>query len=300
MKNRLKAALWGAFYGDAYALGAHWLYDTQEISKADLKKGGFNDPLGRYHAGKRAGDFTHYGDQMLWLLEAVANEDDFSLQSFSKTWQAKMSKYQGYVDGASKKTLNALNEGKNSLGCGSDSHDLSVVGRMMPLIYAYHSDMEKMMEFVKLHTVFTHMSRELVESAAYFNELILAVSLGADISRAIEEIALTYSEQLQERVAQGVAKAGTESIDAIKALGQACGVEGGFSAVIYLLMRFSDFQEAMEANVLAGGDSAARGIIVGAVLGAHGGMELLPFNYNAMSDADAIAEYIGTIDAKNA
>jgi ADP-ribosylglycohydrolase len=300
MKNRLKAALWGAFYGDAYALGAHWLYDTQEISKAELKKGGFNDPLAKYHAGKRAGDFTHYGDQMLWLLEAVANEDDFSLQGFSKAWQAKMSKYQGYIDGASKHTLNALNEGKSSLGCGSDSHDLSVVGRMMPLIYAYHNDMDKMMEFVKLHTVFTHMSRSLVESAAYFNELILAVSLGADICRAVEEIALAYSDTLQEWVAQGVDKAESESIEAIKALGQSCSVEGGFAAVVYLLMRFTDFQEAMEANVLAGGDSAARGMIVGAVLGAHGGMEVLPFNYNAMNDADAIAKYIEMIDAKNA
>jgi len=27
MKNRLEAALWGAFYGDIYVLGAYWLYD---------------------------------------------------------------------------------------------------------------------------------------------------------------------------------------------------------------------------------------------------------------------------------
>lgn len=297
MTNRLQAALWGAFYGDAYALGAHWLYDTHQISKSEFDSKQFNDPLTDYHNGKAAGDFTHYGDQMLWLLESVAAED-FSVHGFSVVWKTKMSSYKGYIDGASKHTINALNEGKNSLVCGSNSRDLSVVGRMMPLIYAYHSDMDKMMEYVKLHTVFTHMTKEVVESAAYFNELIMAVNMGAEINKAIEEIALAYSENLQKWVQDGVDKAEHESIEAIKALGQSCSVEGGFAAVIYLLVRFSDFQEAMEANAFAGGDSAARGMIVGAVLGAYGGMEVLPPNYKAMNDADSIAKYIEMIDAK--
>ena len=299
MKNRLQAALWGAFYGDAYALGAHWLYDTHQISKSEFDTKRFNDPLTDYHKGKAAGDFTHYGDQMLWLLEAVANEDAFTVHGFSVVWSTKMSSYKGYIDGASQHTIGALAEGKNSLVCGSNSRDLSVVGRMMPLIYTYHNDMDKMMEYVKLHTVFTHMTKELVESAAYFNELIMAVSMGAEIGRAIEEIALAYSENVQKWVQEGVAKAESESIEAIKALGQSCSVEGGFAAVIYLLVRFSDFQEAMEANALAGGDSAARGMIVGAVLGAYGGMEALPINYKGMNNADEIAKYIEMIDAKD-
>ncbi len=298
MKNRLQAALWGAFYGDAYALGAHWLYDTHQISKSEFDTKRFNDPLTDYHKGKSAGDFTHYGDQMLWLLEAIAKEGEFTVHGFSVVWKTKMSSYEGYVDGASKHTMGALDEGKNSLVCGSNSRDLSVVGRMIPLVYAYHNDMDKMMEYVKLHTVFTHMTKALVESAAYFNELILAVSLGAEIGHAVEEIALAYSENIQKWVDQGVAKAETESIEAIKVLGQSCSVEGGFAAVIYLLVRFSDFQEAMEANALAGGDSAARGMIVGAVLGAYGGMEALPINYKGMNNADEIAKYIEMIDAK--
>ena len=51
---------------------------------------------------------------------------------------------------------------------------------------------------------------------------------------------------------------------------------------------------------LAGGDSAARGMIVGAVLGAYGGMEVIPYNHNAINKADSITRYIEMIDAKNA
>ena len=298
MKNRLEAALWGAFYGDAYALGAHWLYDTEQIASSNLDRQGFNDPLSDYHPNKKAGDFTHYGDQMLWLLEALAKDEAFSIEHFSKQWQTKMQGYEGYIDGASQHTLASLNAGKSSLGCGSSSHDLSVIGRMMPLVYAYHSDMDKMIEYVKLHTVLTHMNKKLIESAAYFNELILAVSMGAGVKRAIEEVALAYSENIQLWVKKGVEKSSHESIEAIQVLGQSCSVEGGFSAVIYLLMRFSDFQEAMEANVLAGGDSAARGMLVGAVLGASVGMEGIGYHYKSMHAADEIKKYIEMIDAR--
>ena len=55
----------------------------------------------------------------------------------------------------------------------------------------------------------------------------------------------------------------------------------------------------MEANVLAGGDSAARGMIVGAVLGAAGGLEVLPLNYKAMNAAEQIVLCIEEIDAQN-
>ncbi len=184
MKNRLKAALWGAFYGDAYALGAHWLYDTHQISRSEFDAKRFNDPLTDYHQGKVAGDFTHYGDQMLWLLDAIAHEEAFGVHHFAKSWEAKMADYGGYVDGASKATLSALAEGKSMLGCGSASRDLSVVGRMMPLIYAYHNDMEKMMEFVKLRRLLTDIEVRRITKAGRL------VMLVGDVSKVLVDLGM--------------------------------------------------------------------------------------------------------------
>ena len=70
--NRIKAAVIGAFVADALSLGVHWVYNTGVIDKKLGRVEHYYDPLTSYHKGKKAGDFTHYGDQMLVLLESVS------------------------------------------------------------------------------------------------------------------------------------------------------------------------------------------------------------------------------------
>jgi len=303
MKNKnLEAALWGAFYGDAYALGGHWVYDCEEIENADLNMQGFNNPMTSYHNDKKAGEFTHYGDQMLWLLESIALEKEFRLADFASRWKTYTQNYQGYVDEASKHTLESLDAGKGVLGCGSSSHDLSVVGRFMPLIYRYQNEFDMMMENVKLHTVFTHMNKELVQTAAYFNEVIMGLSIGGELESLLLENAKHYDEKLQHWVTLGSKSLHLETNEAIKELGQSCSVDGGFPSVIHLLLRYSgDFNGAMKANVLAGGDSAARGLLVGALLGAQGGMDVIDHALcQKLLHFEKIKNYISMIDAQNA
>ena len=81
LKNRVKGMVLGQFLGDAASLGVHWIYNTQEIEclHPDGLQG-FEIPAeGHYHAGKLAGDPTHYGDAAWVLLEALAGETTFNL-----------------------------------------------------------------------------------------------------------------------------------------------------------------------------------------------------------------------------
>lgn len=300
-KDKLHAALWGAFCADAYALGAHWIYDTKQIAEAPLNWDGFNDPMTEYHNDKKAGDFTHYGDQTLWLLESIALEGEFHIAQFGARWRTYKSDYKGYVDGASKHTLNALESGKGVLACGSSSNDLSVVGRLMPIVYRYHDAYDAMMESVKLHTVFTHMNRDLVQAAAYVNEIIMGLALGGSLETLIDENVKHYDEKLQKWVLLGQKSLHLETNEAIKELGQSCSADGGFASVIHLLLQYSgDFKGAMKANVLAGGDSAARGMVVGAILGAQMGMKALEEKWcHQLTHYEKIKEYISQIDARD-
>jgi len=62
-----------SFIGDALSLGPHWIYNPGKIRR--LYPDGINaydKPQTEYHAGKGAGDFTHYGDQTLVLLHSLA------------------------------------------------------------------------------------------------------------------------------------------------------------------------------------------------------------------------------------
>ena len=55
-----------SFAADSLALGAHWIYDTESISKMFGRVDTFLKPSpNSYHATKDKGAFTHYGDQTL-------------------------------------------------------------------------------------------------------------------------------------------------------------------------------------------------------------------------------------------
>ncbi|HSO10397.1 MAG TPA: ADP-ribosylglycohydrolase family protein, partial [Desulfoprunum sp.] len=48
-------------------------------------------------------------------------------------------------------------------------------------------------------------------------------------------------------------------------------------AAVHLILRYeTDLRQALIENVMAGGDSAARGLVVGMILGAAGGPAAIP------------------------
>jgi ADP-ribosylglycohydrolase len=84
----------------------------------------------------------------------------------------------------------------------------------------------------------------------------------------------------------------------IEEFGQHCETEAAFPAVIHLVCKYEgNLKEALVENVMAGGDSAARGITVGMILGAHGGMDAIPevwlTEMKAFQKIDRLLETIG-------
>ena len=69
-RDRVEGMIWGQFLGDAMCLGTHWIYNLEDLKTfyPDLK--GFEQPrAGHYHAGKKPGELTQYGEAALVLLE---------------------------------------------------------------------------------------------------------------------------------------------------------------------------------------------------------------------------------------
>ncbi|MDF1876112.1 ADP-ribosylglycohydrolase family protein, partial [Sulfurimonas sp. SAG-AH-194-I05] len=266
--NKLQGMLYGAFYGDAYSLGGHWVYDTQEIKNASLNLDTCNDPLSTYHPTKKKGDFTHYGDQMFWLLQDLVQENRFSLVDFGERWYVNMKKYDGYVDGASKHTLEKLDESKSFFSCGSPSSDLSAVSRMFPIILKYYDTPTDMQEAIKLHTIVTHMNKDLVMAGAFFSEVTMALLNGGDLDKTLQESSQHFGDTIKQWVQDAHNAYDLDTQEAIQKLGVSCGVNGGFASTIYILLKYKDnFKQALKENMLAGGESAARGMLIGGILG---------------------------------
>ena len=278
MENKIYGALWGAFCADAYALGAHWEYNTNNIEDADLNWKGYNNPITAYHGKKQAGDFTHYGDQMLWLLRSISENKSFNLSSFGELWLNNMKDYSGYVDHATKETLLSLKNGADWLSCGADSQDFSAVGRLAPLLLISSDKPEELIKDAKAQTALTHNSDSVVDASAFFAELALELLQGKELIETLERISVEYSKTIQNWVKKGLQSRSKKKTSlVIKTFGQACSVDHGFPGVIHIITKYSDnYTLAMEENVKSGGDSSSRGMVVGMILGIINGVESIP------------------------
>lgn len=279
MKEKATGMLWAAFIADALALGAHWVYNTRVIDKKFGRPERYEVPLTSYHKGKGKGDFTHYGDQTLLLMETLPAMPRFDLQGWADNWKRFFDTYPGYFDKASKTTLARLGAGEGPETCGSDSDDLAGAARIAPLIYAYGDAPDALHTAVRTATALTHNNARVVEAALFISRATTRILAGAAPLAALEDTlsADEYSESLNASLEDGVASKGGDTRQVIADFGQMCAVEAALPGVFHLVAKYeTDLTEALVQNNMAGGDSAARGMLVGTLLGAHGGRDALP------------------------
>ena len=109
--TKLNDVVWGGMVGDAASMGFHWLYDPDRIKAAGGDTPEFHDPdpsayvdvRGAFvHHGKKAGDITHYGEQLLVMLRALAKTNgEFSQAEYEKEFASHFGpggRYVGYID----------------------------------------------------------------------------------------------------------------------------------------------------------------------------------------------------------
>jgi ADP-ribosylglycohydrolase len=150
-------------------------------------------------------------------------------------------------------------------------------------------------------TAFTHNNLQVIKSAAFFSTVTYQVLKGASPVSAIESAKREgfNSDPFSEWIEMGLQSVAQDTRQALLDLGQMCEIAAAFPGVIHLIAKYeNDLKLALVENVMAGGDSAGRGLIVGMVLGAHLGMDAIPQKW--LTDMKAylqIAEMLSGIDA---
>lgn len=271
MKTRRDAML-GAFIGDALSLGPHWIYDTDKIFDVFGEIKGITSPLkDSFHKTKNKGEFTHYGDQMLMLLEYYHEKQlNFNKEDFLKKFYDWTQNYTGYMDKATKDTISNIEKGNY---IGSNSEELAGI-LSIPVMYFLSENYKK--DSIE-RTKATH-NNELVLSIVDFTlELLELIEEGYSISEGIDKLKCFQPPNLRKLIEMAINSLSRDTITVIKEFGQMCNAKNAFPSSIYLILKYEyDFKKALLKNVQAGGDSAARGIMVGTILGAFHGIDVLP------------------------
>jgi len=282
LRSRLRGALLGACSGDALALGVHWIYNPSKIARLHGRIENFLDPSSSsYHGTRQTGDFSHYGDQLMELLRSLQPGADFSLESFARRWRTMWQDDPGYIDGASKGTLANLEAGQPPHEAASDSNDLAGAARIAPLLVALADRSEdELAEAARSQTAFTHGDPGVAEAAAYFARVSRKLLEGLTLDEALDgAVSAETWEHIDPAAHLADARRDREAepVAALQERGLTCHLPDTFPSVLFLLVRYPDsLEEALIENTMAGGDSAARGLLVGLVLGAALGESAVP------------------------
>ena len=267
MNKYTKAAL----VADALSLGPHWIYNPGKLTR--LYPHGIyalTDPASQYHPHKQAGQFTHYGDQLLLLQQSISALGRFDPEHWRTDWLDAMVEYHGYMDGASKDTL------ATNATMSSDSNDLAGASRLAPLL-DLKLGLDDAIVASRAQTALTHGDLGVQDAAEFFTRVVYAIIDGATIAVALDRAAQQgqYS-QLPAKQHIITAKIAIESSDndvqVATRIGTTCHLPEAFPLSLYFLLKPKiNFASVISANGLVGGDTSARAMLIAVVFAARDG-----------------------------
>jgi ADP-ribosylglycohydrolase/alpha/beta superfamily hydrolase len=283
--NRAPAVVQASLFGDALSLGAHWLYNPDQIRR--LFPGGlerYADPASQYHAGRVAGDLTHYGEQTVALLHSLALRGEaWSEAGWREDWTRFWQTASCYRDSATKQTLANAAQGDLT---PSASDDLAGASRIAPVLAAMaQRPLADRIAAARAQTRLTHGDPGVGDAAEFFARTVDALWAGKSLSQAFEEAAsveyaaLAASSELA-RARQAASIWSSSGDQAAGGFGLTCHLSDAFPLTLALALAYEHAAvpvEALVRNVMLGGDSAARGLLLGLLFGARDGLSGFPY-----------------------
>ncbi len=287
-KHDKRKALWlGSIVGDAFVLGGRLIYDLAKLQSSFPDYNRPQAPLASsFHKNKTVGDQTHYGDQARQLWQYLADNDGhYDPACYRREWTQFIAHYDGYMDKASTETLVAL---KNDLQFGSDSNELGGSARLAAIYYwiedpkqalAAAIDQSRMTHNNRRVTAITYLIAQTLEIILTEPDNQAQPSVLAVLDRVRMQMAVDHTYDLtliNDSFAAANAQTDLSAASIAKKIGQSCHAQHAFPAILAILKQSEDYQQAMKLNVRIGGDSAARALIIGALLGAKLGSKAIP------------------------
>lgn len=293
--SRGVAAVLGALVADAASLGLHWLYEPSRLAQIaargdivflDPDAAHYRDCKGYFaHGARHAGDLSGYGEYCRLMLRHLAARDGaFDCAAYQGEFLRHFGPggpYVGYVDRPTRLTLLRLLDAGAQRGfpqpSGVDDDQLPALASLPALVAACAQRglaREAMLAIVD-DAVRVTSDNPVARDAARVAAVLLAAVLGGGTrADAVAEALGAAPVPLAADLRAALAGDALDAPSAAARFGAACHVGQGLPVMFHILSHARGYAEAIRANILAGGDSCGRSIILGAVCGAAGGVPL--------------------------
>eukprot|EP00198_Chlamydomonas_reinhardtii_P006704 XP_001696040.1 predicted protein [Chlamydomonas reinhardtii] len=327
IRQRATAAVLGALVADAATMALHWIYDTDKIQDLLSRHGrrdepAFFEPPSCPYYEYDSGSFSPYGDELLPVLQYMADQERGTLDGpgFAEYLAAYYRNYTGRLNKSSKAMMEAvLQGGRKWPECG-DPRDTQANNfvKVIPIVARY-AGRPGLAQAVDAAVRAQQNNGEAVELAWAAALVLEQVVLGHSIAAAVEWVAggapgshrpvsksvlqaskpgdwgpscanpgalkgaLLGAVQASGQPARGSrAKAASGSSSSSSSSSSSGGGKAGSGA----------FARGVRANLLLGGDNCSRGVLLGALLAAEGGLVSIPSAWRAKTRGLAQAEVL--------
>lgn len=264
-----------------------------------------------YHPGQKAGDQTDYGLYNVLMLEYFAKvhggraNQDVELAKLIPMWRKRLESdsWGAWRCTQTKQTLQQVAGNVPFSQLGGMSNAMGV--RSAGLFGAYDDEDKAAAAARKLS--FTHKSEEALVGADFFTRVTHKVIFQS--LKPSEAIAKTCAQMRSQAFVRQQCEKGTKKFEEVSKegstlakekyaddlamtsmarlwevgktepikVGKASPTEGTMPSSIYMILKYeNDFEGAVKANAMVGGDNASRSIAIGMVLGAYHGASGIP------------------------
>jgi ADP-ribosyl-[dinitrogen reductase] hydrolase len=309
-RSRCRAALLGVMIGDALAMPVHWYYDREALARdyghvedylaphghhpdswmdrygnAPLETGIdiFHDQAPywgqsgvHYHRNLHPGENTLNVRLLVLLMQSLIDNggyvpDDY-LQRLVRFMTTPGTHNDTYIDAYLRAFFGKYARGHALKDCGIEEKHLSGLIGLVPFIAAGGEDRDAARASALEHMHLTHRGPLMTEAAELVMDLLLALREGCPFPQAMSELARRRdSDFLKHAFERWIERPDTEVAD--RETGTGCFLPEALPLVFFLALKYHDRPEAgLVANTNLGGNNAARGAVLGALLGmANGG-----------------------------
>ncbi len=309
--DRVTSMMWGTFIGDAHAMPAHWYYDREALRR---DYGWITDYLSpknphpdsilwrsHYKPLNAKGDILHR-QSIYWgkrgihyhqhlepgentlslqlgylLLENLTQTGGYDADAYLNLYRDFMltpgAHRDTYIEECHRQFFTNYARGKKLKSCGGPDNHIGGLASAAILLVGTKLDLDTTRAVLKEHIRLTHHHSYLDRAADAYIQVLWHVLNGEDLRNAIE----TYAKEFfSKRRAQCWEKMEDGAVVDYH-FSSACYIDKAFPASLYLAWKYArSFRNGIIANTNIGGDNCHRGAVVGALLGAFGGLKSIP------------------------
>ncbi len=313
-QTRSQGTLYGLCIGDALAMPVHWYYNRRALEEdygrvtdylaprnphpdSILWRSDYTAPNSKgdilhdqaqywgqkgnhYHQFLKAGENTLNVKICRLLIESINQTGTYDADDYLKRYITFMttpgSHQDTYIEECHRNFFANYARGLPTHRCGAQEKHIGGLIGIVPVVVFYLNQPDKARETALTHLALTHPGVKMETAGSLIVELLLKVLNGIPLKEAIlEEIEAQSNPLLGHPFVRLLDNPDDWVIG--PRFSTACYVEDSIPAVIYLALKYHDDPEkALIVNTNLGGDNAARGSILGALLGAAHGVEKFP------------------------